>query len=292
MSGGRGPLRIDHTLTDTPLAREHERLLRRRERPVPVEIPWRRFDRSKFPEPALALALDLQRSLVAGEYLAVESFSRVVVALTTVGAPLDLVAAATRVPPDEIRHADYTLRMAALLAGRPLAELAVEVSAAEVAARDEAYAGRPSSLEDLDLWMVDVTAFGETLACALLLACARRAREPVSKALFRTLVADEVRHARLGWYYLLWRARRWTPAERRRAGHRAAASVHGALARFGRGRDAPRGSTAAARALGVLDTPSQRAAVIEVVQREIVPGFDALGLGTGPAWRGRVGAKS
>jgi hypothetical protein len=68
------------------------------------------------------------------------------------------------------------------------------------------------AMEDLDVLMVDVAAIGETLACALLAAYFERATDPTVRALFGTLVADEVHHARLGWYYLAWRSPQWTRA--------------------------------------------------------------------------------
>ena len=57
--------------------------------------------------------------------------------------------------------------------------------------------------------------------------------------------------------------------------------------RFGRGRDAPRGAQKAARALGVLDTQRQRRIVRDLMDHEIVPGLDALGLGASHAWEKR-----
>jgi hypothetical protein len=57
--------------------------------------------------------------------------------------------------------------------------------------------------------------------------------------------------------------------------------------RFGTGRDAPAGARKAARALGVLDTARQRKVVEAVMEDEIVPGLDALGLGASHAWRAR-----
>src|ERR1700690_2057557 len=90
-----------------------------------VDIPWSKFDRSKYPEPALALACKAQTMLATGEYEAVELFSRLAAGLALNGAPIDLVAAATRVATDEIRHADYAFRMAALCAGQD--DIAIDV---------------------------------------------------------------------------------------------------------------------------------------------------------------------
>src|SRR5262244_2318625 len=96
-------VQIRRVLTGTPLSREHDRVLGGRTRKV-VEIPWARFDRSKYPAPALALACKAQTMLATGEYEAVDIFSRITSGLAVNGAPIDLVAAATRAAADEIRH--------------------------------------------------------------------------------------------------------------------------------------------------------------------------------------------
>src|SRR3982751_5379425 len=118
--------------------------------------------------------------------------------------------------------------------------------------------------------MTEVAAIGETVAAALLGGCKRRAVDPVAKGVFSALVADEVHHARLGWYYLTWRSPQWTRAERQRVADRAARLVVDVERRFFRGRDAPRGSERAARALGVLDSAAQQEIVSEVMVDEIV----------------------
>lgn len=274
-------LTVRRTLTETPLARAHERTLAKRARGRAPAIPWERFDRAQYPEPALALAFDTATTLALGEYTAVDLFARIASSMAKVGAPFDLIAAATCVPTDEIRHADYAIRFAALCAGRESVRIGLDERLLKPPPQ------RGSELERLDVAMVEVAAIGETLACALLGACADRATDPVAKALFDTILSDEIHHARLGWYYLSWRAPQWSVRERQRVADRAGSFVIDIERRFGRGRDAPRGSQRAARALGVLETRGQRAAVRAVMQDQIVPGLDALGLGASHAWKVR-----
>jgi hypothetical protein len=274
-------LRVRRVLTDTPLARQHERLLAERPGRKRVNVPWGAFDRSRYPDAALALALDAHRSLAVGEYVAVDLFARVSSALALNGAPFDIVAAAARIPSDEIRHADYAIRMAALVSG--VKEVSFDVDREKLVRPWKTRVDQ----EELDYVMIDVPAIGETLACALLTACEARATDPVAHAVFATIVSDEVHHARLGWYYLAWRAPQWSRAERQRVADRAGALVVDVERRFWQGRDAPRGARAGARALGVLESAGQRAVVRRVMEDEIVPGLDALGLGASHAWRAR-----
>jgi hypothetical protein len=274
------PVKVRRVLTDTPLARQHDRAILKHGSARHKPIPFDRFDRSKYPAAAVALALQAQKALALGEYTAVDLFAHVASSLAMNGAPFDIVAAATRIPSDEIRHADITFRMARLLAGRD-----VEVQFDRALMTDRWT--QPASLEALDLAMTEVSAIGETLACALLSACQERATDATVRALFRSIVADEVHHARLGWYYLAWRAPQWTRAERQRVADRAGALVMDLERRFWQGRDAPEPARKAARALGVLESEGQRETVHEVVEDEIVPALDALGLGASHAWRVR-----
>lgn len=271
-------VQIRRTMTETPLVRQHESRLRGRSLRKPKEIPWARFDRSHYPEAALSLAQAAQTKLALGEYGAVELFAHLASAMALAGVPFDLVSATTQVPSDEIRHADYALNMARLLAGR-------DVSITLDAEGLRRPWGKRATLEDIDGLVVEVAAIGETLACALLSACLERAEDPTLHALYANIVSDEVHHARLGWYYLAWRAPQWTRAERQRVADRAGAFVVTIERRFWRGRDAPSRHRRAARALGVLESSGQRDVVRAVMEDEIVPALDDLGLGASHAWR-------
>jgi hypothetical protein len=244
-------------------------------------IPWEQFERSRYTAPALALAVHAQRSLALGEYGAVHLFARLASALALAGAPLDVVRAAAAIPSDEARHAELALHMAELLSGGPV-EIHLD---RDKLPRDP---WKPMQLEDLDASMVEVSSIGETLAAAFIGACRSAAKDPVARALFSELLADEVHHARIGWYYLAWRAPQWSRAERQRVADRAASMIMGVERQFWFGRDAPKGSRRDARALGVIDSPTQRSVVKSIMEGEIVPALDALGLGASHAWRARV----
>jgi hypothetical protein len=271
-------LKVRRVLTETPLARRHEKTLEgtvARRRP---QIDFSRFDRTRYPVPALALAHHAQTRLALGEYTAVDLFAHMASAMALNGVPFDLVAAASAIPHDEVRHADYAMRAARALAGEdPL----IEFDADALRKRWE----QPMGLEELDCAMLEVSAIGETLSCSLLSACRDRASDPAFRAVFSAIVSDEVHHARLGWYYFSWRAPQWTHAERQRVADRAGNVVVGIERRFWNGRDAPLAARKAARDLGVLESEGQREAVRSVMEDEIIPALDALGLGSSHAWK-------
>jgi hypothetical protein len=270
---------VGRVLTDSPLARQHERLLERGMVKKLLPIAWA-FDANRWPEHALRLASEATEQLAVGEYSAVGLFSRIAAALVTVGAPLDLVAMAARIPSDEIRHADYALRAAAAFAGK-------EVSVPFNRTFFEKYWSRAMEIGDVDLMVLEVSAISETIASALLAACKDGARDAMARSFYATILADEVHHARLGWYYLAWRAPQWTRAERQRVADRAGEYVVDIERRFWNGRDAPKKDLPAARALGVLDSARQQRAIHDVMTSEMVPALDALGLGASLAWKKR-----
>lgn len=271
-------VRVQRVLTKTPLARQHDRAIAGRlTRKIPV-IPWDSFDPSKYPAPALALAAEAQTKLALGEYGAVDLFAHLASAMALNAVPIDLVAAAARTPADEIRHADYAMRAARLLGGQ---DVAITIDAGALQQRW----AKPVDLEQLDLLMLEICAIGETLSCALLSACLERATDPVMHAVFAGIVSDEVHHARLGWYYLAWRAPQWTLADRQRVANRGGEILVKLEKQFWRGRDAEPKARRGARALGVLESEGQRIAVNGVIEGEIVPALDALGLGASHAWR-------
>ncbi|MFO0610956.1 MAG: ferritin-like domain-containing protein [Polyangiaceae bacterium] len=271
--------RLSRTLTRTPLARAFERDARKSRGGRRKVVAPERFDRSAYPTDALQIAAAAQRSLAAGEFMAVDVFAKLAASLTLAGAPIDVVAAAARVQVDEIRHTDLALRMASAMAGEP-------VSFPVPKGRYEELGGA-IDLRKLDAAMTEIPAIGETLACALLAASRDLAKDPTVRALFAALLEDEVHHARLGWYWLSWRAPEWTVSDRQSVADHAGAFIAEIEPMFQRGRDAPKGLEKAARALGVLDTKAQRAAVLRAMEEEIVPGLDGLGLGASHAWKAR-----
>jgi hypothetical protein len=273
-------LQVHRALTATPLAKQHEQRLvgktLRRAKP----IPWSACDRSKFPKPALDLAIDSHVKLAAGEYGAVQLYGALTSAMALAALPLDLITASAAICTDEARHADYAMQMARVLAGKDVA-VPVDKESLEKPWKKDV------TLADIDEVVLHVAAISETLSCGLVSACLDRATDTTTRAVLANLMADEVHHARFGWHYLSWRAPQWSEAERQRLVDSMARNVVGIERRFWRGRDAPASAEAAAHALGVLESEGQRAAVREMMEEEIVPAIDALGLGASRAWRMR-----
>lgn len=268
-------------VTGTPLARQLDGDLEGRVLTRRVRIPWSGFDRAAYPAEALAIATDAMRWLATGEYTAVEGFARLTVAFSWHGVPYDLIAACARIPSDEIRHSEIAVRAAEKLSGRPGAEVPLPVEGRRPAKPGEVRC----SLRELDVHVAMLPAFLETLAVGLLSEARRRASDPMMKAVYSAVLADEIHHARLGWYYLAWRAPRWSRADRQHLADALAPRIAGRASMISDGRPAPRGCAKALRALGVMEGATQEAVVRRIMETEVVPGLDALGLGASHAWR-------
>lgn len=276
-----GLLTVQRLLSSTPLAAQHDAMLARAPSRPRRAIPWDSFDRNNYPEEALALSADQAKKLAEGEYGAVGLFGQIASGLALTKAPFDIISAAATIAGDEIRHADYCVHLAELCAGSTM-DLRVDRTAVLDACRNL------DQIEEVDFFLLKYSAIGETLAAALLTECRRGAIDRVARAVYTALSSDEVHHARLGWYYFAWRAPQWTVEERRRLSQRIAEFVITLEREFWIGRDAPRPAAAAARALGVLDSWRQREAISDVMETEIVPGLDALGLDGTAIWQARL----
>jgi hypothetical protein len=272
-------LKLRRVLTTTPLARLHERRVDGKHVRKPRPIPWAAFDRSAYPKPAIALALDSYIKSAEGEYGAIEVYAQLTSAMALAGLPIDLITASGHICTDEARHADYMMKMASLLGD----DVTVSVDKASL----QGHWKHGTSLEHIDEAVMHVAAISETVACALVSACLERATDRTAHTILANVLADEVRHAHFGWYYLSWRSPQWTRAERQRLADRMATNVMAMERRYWEGRDAPASAAEATHALGVLDSERQREAVRAVMEEEVVPALDALGLGASHAWRAR-----
>jgi hypothetical protein len=268
---------LSSSLSGTPLSRRHEQAVQGKVVRAPRPIPWNTFRRADHSEAALGLATDLWTGLARGEYAAIGLFAEVAAGLTFTGAPFDFVHAATQVSTDETRHAELCVRMGSLCAGK---DVAIELDPSSLHARLAPLV----DVEEVDFVMIHHVALSETLAAALLTACQRRARDRVSRALFTALLSDEIHHARLGWYYAAHRSRHWTLAERQLLADRTAEFVVSVEHEFWMGRDAPASAAASAKALGLLDSKTQRAVIRDAMESEVIPGLDALGFSASRLW--------
>ncbi|HVZ34509.1 MAG TPA: diiron oxygenase, partial [Polyangiaceae bacterium] len=187
---------------------------------------------------------------------------------------------------DEVRHARLCAEV-----GRQLGAAAPEYDARPVQAR-LARLSEPL-LRAATLLLVEV-AMGETVSTLLFRAGRRSALEPLTRAALTSILADEVRHQRLGWMAMTALWPRLSPAQRRALQTEASS----ALAAFERKIAAPaldrlrraERFDAGYAALGVLAPKVRVEAFYFAIERLVLPRLERLGLDGKLAWSERYRA--
>lgn len=239
-------------------------------RQLPADDPLR--DALSSAQRGRLAAIWLHRA--AMERRVADSFEVIRGALLRQSASPDLVGLAERAIDDEYRHAELSRFVASEFAGHELASpprLVLEVPK---------HAGASPSVRDA-LFIVGQCVLNETTASAFLEVCLARAEGSLARCALSELLSDEIDHGRIGWAFLasldgarraelvpwllpmafvnLRQWRRETPDD---ADYSAELAQHGA----------PPASVIHAAVLGALE-------------QLIVPGFEQLGMATGPIAR-------
>ena len=230
----------------------------RRTRPA---LPEHDAELDALTDPERALLAGLWLSRAASERRVADAFSVVAAALVTLRAPSELTALARRAVDDEHRHAELARFVASRCAGRelePPPRLALVVPE-HVGASERLTA---------TLHVLGHCALNETFASAYLETSLKLSQAPLARAAVRSLLCDEIDHARIGWAHLA----SLTEAERRELTPWLPALLTSNLAMW---RVIPRpGPEASALARhGMVPADSVERALFTAVEELIVPGF-------------------
>jgi hypothetical protein len=128
------------------------------------------------------------------EHASVASFSRLALELLSLGAPMELVADASRAALDEVRHADFCFALAARY-GRPVVPERLDLGGSVPIA---------PTLEALVTSTFQEGCVGETLAAALLAERAAGAADDDVRRALERMAEEEARHAELSWRVVAW----------------------------------------------------------------------------------------
>ncbi|HJL19014.1 MAG TPA: hypothetical protein RMH99_25350 [Sandaracinaceae bacterium LLY-WYZ-13_1] len=231
------------------------------------------------------------------EYGSIHEFTQLAHVLTTLRAPVALLAGLSRLITDEARHATLAARMAeALWPEAPPADVF------EWPPPSTPWDAPPADDAAKLAWVADALmtscCLGETLSRPLFEALATVITEPVPEAVVRQILRDEHLHAAFGWEALGWTLARLDDGARdeiqrrlarRLAGFERSCAVGGLALEDLVGRElvvAPPGPDAPPN-LGQLDPETYAMVFYATLEREILPRFDALGLDAMRAWRAR-----
>ena len=272
---------IDLEPTTELLGRFHRTLIDRR-----VEVPWSAFDASSYSPALVEHARRHWAGRAVAEYQSTAQFAQLMHRLTLIGAPVELIGAATRLITDECRHAELCAKMADLLGGR----LGYDVPARGMSILDE----------ERDPWIaiaktvLNVCCFGETLSIPMLEALTIVASDPTPQAIARQIASDEEYHSRYGWEVMTWLMPRLDDDQRARL----KASLPPMLSHFER---VCAGSPDMLEALagqeieiepedpnlGTLTDEQYAAIFYHTLDAQILPSLEALGFEALDAWRQR-----
>jgi len=214
------------------------------------------------------MALIWKRRAV-GEHEATARFAAYAERLRAVGAPQGFQDQAFESSEQELRHRELCLDMAHRL------------RSGEIVFQDRDFSRRPPATP-ADV-LVDMVALGcvvETINVAHLSTSLRNITEPELRRATRKILADEVKHSRLGWAYLTW-AR--VGGEGDGLAEQVPQMLWEAVTPDIFADAPPHPEQALLRAMGDPPMPARRALFVQTVTDVILPGLEASGISGEPA---------
>lgn len=230
-----------------------------------------------LPEPERLAAVATWKGRMVNEHISARVFAGLVPQMMHAELDPDHQAAVAIMIGDELRHARQCATAVLALGGDPRAELPPLAAVPEHEDADP--------LEAVLRNVLSISCLAETVAVALIDAERLVAGPPALAELLRSILADEVKHARFGWRLLEELEPRLDRGLRARLGEYlvvAFAHLREHELRHIPARPAP---SAAAEALGVCDGRAARELLFSTIEDVIVPGLAAHGLPARAAWR-------
>jgi hypothetical protein len=165
-----------------------------------------RLARERYPRQVLQALTDGWRGLLIDERRSVTAAAVVAADLARLGAPPDILGAATRLIEDEVRHVEVCRLVLEQLGGA-----APEGPLPDASDHD---AGDDPLEERCARWLVAGFGVGEPLSAACFAAARRRARDPLVRWALTELLRDEARHGPFGMEAGGWVMRHWPRTSR------------------------------------------------------------------------------
>lgn len=243
----------------------------RRARPDDASLPWESFSPAEYDEAVVTDARAWWTELAANELAAVIQFSSVLSALACAQAPLDLLGMTSDFLADECAHVELGARAAMALGGA--APRSVDFA--------QAVATAPSHLSPLQ-WanerVLRVSCVAEVLAEAAAARTYLACTEPLPRALYTSILRDEVHHKQLGVLYIEWSYEDWDDAERERLGRVLADELMRFRALWDVPKLMPVGPTVPRHRLGLLERAELAQVALRAAWDDIVTPLAAIGV--------------
>ena len=234
----------------------------RRARPE-EDLPWDTLRPSDYDEAVLTDARAWWTELAANELAAVIQFSSVLSALACAQAPLDLVGMTSDFLADECAHVELGARAAMALGG----------AAPRTVDFNDAVTSPPSDLTPAQ-WAAErvlrVSCVAEVLAEAAAARTYQACTEPLPRALYTSILRDEVYHKQLGALYIEYAYESWSDAERARLGRVLADELFKFRGLWAGERPVPVGPTVPQHELGFLKRGELASVALDAALKKIV----------------------
>ncbi len=243
----------------------------RRARPEDADMPWETFRPSDYDESVITDARAWWTELAANELAAVIQFSSVLSALACSQAPLDLIGMTSDFLSDECAHVELGARAAMALGGA--APRTVDFA--------QAVATQPPDLTPAQ-WAAErvlrVSCVAEVLAEAAAARTYAACTEPLPRALYTSILRDEVYHKQLGALYIEYAYETWSDAERERLGHVLADELFKFKGLWDGLSPVPVGPTVAEHKLGFLKSAELAHVALDAAQKKVIAPLAEIGI--------------
>ena len=240
--------------------------------PAAPRAPAPEFDPLSLSPEMIARVVACWRALCEDERDSIIAATLVAGDLARLGAPPSILAAASRVIEDEVRHVGVCQTVLERLGGE-----AAEVPSDQ---RRRGIGDDPSIERRTAVALVAGFGVGESMSAACFAAARRSCRHPLMRWALTELLRDEARHGGFGIDAGRWLIKSWSDAERRSLWAGCAAEMEAFERRIG----GPVSTTDAwtpnedELAVGILSPHEGCAAAVRAVERWVIPSLARLGV--------------
>ena len=158
-----------------------------------TEIPFSEFDADQYTPSELKRGRYAWALRTNDEYRSMVGFSELTYLCAEMHAPLDVVALASRIIRDEVRHVEICSRLTESMGGRP-----VKTPTPAYVKTNPNASVRRRALHHA----IGSCGIGETISVTMLAGTRDRCTDPVAKAALTQMLRDESFHSRFGWLWL------------------------------------------------------------------------------------------
>jgi hypothetical protein len=253
----------------------------RRARPEDAGLPWESFRPADYSESVVIAARAWWTELAANELAAVIEFSSVVSALAAAQAPIDLIGMSSDFLADECAHVELGSRAAMALGGA--APRTVDFAQA-VHAPPEHLTPKQWANERV----LRVSCVAEVLAEAAAARTYHACTDSLPRALYASILRDEVYHKQLGALYIEYAYESWNDEERERLGHVLAEELFKYRPLWDVPGRAPVGPTVPEHELGFLKRPELAKVALDAALTDVVAPLAGIGIVLSDAELARV----